>query len=41
VAHVIKCLKNPKAPGKYQILAEFFKKGEEKLYGEEYTTLFN
>jgi hypothetical protein len=40
VAHVIKCLKNHKAPGKDQILAEIFKK-EEKLYGEEYTTLLN
>jgi len=32
VAYVIKCLKNHKAPGKYQILAEFLKKGGETLW---------
>ena len=39
VTHVIKCLKNHKAPETDQILAEFKKKKEEKLYGEESTVL--
>jgi hypothetical protein len=40
VTHLTKCLKNHKAPGTDQILAELFKKGE-KPYGEESTSLLN
>ena len=40
VTHVIKCLKNHKAPGTDQIIAEFLKK-EKKYYGEESTILWN
>jgi len=41
VTHVTKCLKNRKAPGTDQILAELKKKEEEKSYGEESTILLN
>jgi hypothetical protein len=35
VPYVIKCLRNHKAPGTAQIIAELLKKKEERIYGEE------
>jgi len=40
--HVIKCLKNHKAPGTDQIIAEIVKKKkEERVYAEKSTILLN
>jgi len=41
VTHVIQRLQKHKAAGTDQIVAEFFKKKEDKPYGEESATLSN